>query len=443
VIARPDVNLPAGPHRTAISVDGLDCYGETLRSLTVFLEARNMLTLDDALHLLMMSVSPFPAVRVPLDEAWGLTLAENVMSDVDSPPFDKALMDGYAVQSEGVVTGSATLSVIERITAGVVPTQSVTAGTAIQIMTGAPLPRGADAVVRVEDTSDDGSLVTIAGKPISSGANIIRQATAMKRGETVLTAGQALSAARIAALAEIGQFAVPVRRRPRIAVLATGDELVPVHVTPGPGQIRNSNESMLTAQIHASNAVPVPLGIAKDSRPDLAAKIRQGLESDILVLSGGVSAGKLDLVPSELAAAGVRQVFHKVDLKPGKPIWFGEFTAEDGRTGYVFGLPGNPVSSLVCFELFVKTAIRRLMGLEPAAPVSTPARLTIGHHHRSDRPTFYPAELIWTPAGLTARPVVWHGSSDLRATVEATGMIFLPTGDRKYDAGEIVEAHWW
>jgi molybdopterin molybdotransferase len=296
--------------------------------------------------------------------------------------------------------------------------------------------------VRVEDTREEGESVLINGKPIVSGVNVIRQGTAMKRGDTVLRVGQTLSAPRIAALAEVGQFAVPVRRRPQIAVLATGDELVPAETVPGPGQIRNSNELMLAAQIRTSNATPLPLGIARDNRPDLAGKICQGLEADILVLSGGVSAGKLDLVPSELEAAGVRQVFHKVDLKPGKPIWFGEFTTATGRRGYVFGLPGNPVSSLVCFELFVRTAIRRLMG-EPARPVPMPARLMIDHVHRSDRPTFHPAALTWTPGGWGARPVVWHGSSDLRATVEANGMIFLPTGDRQYHAGDEVEAYGW
>jgi molybdopterin molybdotransferase len=402
-----------------------------------------MLTLDDALQRLLDTVAPFSGERVPLSEAWGLTLAADVVSDVDSPPFDKALMDGYAVQAADVATGSAKLSVLERITAGIVPTKTVTAGTAIQIMTGAPLPSGADAVVRVEDTTDDGTTVRIAGKPVTVGTNLLRQGTAMRRGDRVLTAGQTLSAARIAALAEVGHFSVPARRRPRIAVLATGDELVPVDAVPGPGQIRNSNESMLVAQIRTTNATPVPLGIARDNRPDLAVKIRQGLDADVLVLSGGVSAGKLDLVPSELEAAGVRQVFHKVDLKPGKPIWFGTFRGAAGRPGYVFGLPGNPVSSLVCFELFVRTAIRRLMGAEPARPAAIPARMTVGLHHRSDRPTFHPAELTATLTGMEARPVPWQGSSDLRATVEANGMVFLPTGDRQYHAGDVVEAFCW
>jgi molybdopterin molybdotransferase len=278
---------------------------------------------------------------------------------------------------------------------------------------------------------------------VSAGQNILRQGTAMRRGETILIAGQTLSAARIGALAELGQHTVPVRHRPRIAVLATGDELVPVEVTPGPGQIRNSNESMLQAQIRVANGTPVPLGIARDNRPELSAKIRQGLDADVLVLSGGVSAGKLDLVPSELAAAGVTEVFHKVDLKPGKPVWFGQFTSAHGRRGYVFGLPGNPVSSLVCFELFVRTAVRRLMGTEPARPTGQPARLVAGVHHKSDRPTFHPADLQGGPHGLTARLATWHGSSDLRATVEANGMVFLPSGERKYDAGEVVEAYRW
>jgi molybdopterin molybdotransferase len=438
-----------------------------------------MLTVPAALQLILDTVQPFPPEEIPLEHVGGLALAADVLSGVDSPPFDKALMDGYAVQAADVATGHATLNVIERITAGQVPKRAVARGTAIQIMTGAPLPAGADAVVRIEDTRLDGDTVVIAGRPIAAGTSLIRRGTALKVGERVLSAGDVLTPSRIGALAELGCARVSARPRPQVAVLATGDELVPVSHTPGPGQIRNPNEPMLAAQLRSHGATVLPLGVARDDRDELTAKMTQGLTADVLVLSGGVSAGVLDLVPSTLAALGVRQVFHKVDIKPGKPVWFGvldtsgstpaaseqpgcwesatrqEHSASnlssDIQSGglrpplrkYVFGLPGNPVSSLVCCELFVRTAIRQLMGLAPAAPAGTPAQLAEKFAHRSDRPTYHPAFLSWTATGLEARLVTWHGSSDLRATVDGNGMVLLETGEREYQTGDLVPAFWW
>jgi len=426
-----------------------------------------MLTVTAALQRILDTVVPFEPELLPLDQVGGLVLAEEVVSDVDSPPFDKATMDGYAVQSADVASGAAMLTVIERITAGQVPQKAVTPGTAIQIMTGAPIPAGADAVVRVEDTRLDGDTMVFTGRPVSAGANLIRRGTSLKIGENVLTAGSLLTPSRIGALAELGHARVWARPNPQVAVLATGDELVPTDETPGPGQIRNSNEVMLAAQLSDHGALPVLLGIARDDPADLAAKIQQGLESDILVVSGGVSAGKRDLVPAALRAAGVQEVFHKVDLKPGKPVWFGIRVFENStepvspvhatssfplqmakvprrrRACYVFGLPGNPVSCLVCCELFVRTVVRKLMELEPAEPIGTPAQLTAGCSHHSDRPTYHPAYLSWSATGLTARLVTWHGSSDLRATVDGNGMVLLPTGEREYQAGDTVDAFWW
>jgi molybdopterin molybdotransferase len=425
-----------------------------------------MLSVTQAVQRILDVVEPFPPEPLPITDARGLSLAEPIVSGIDSPPFDKALVDGFAVRAADVATGQATLTVLAEVSAGQVPTREVEPGTAIQIMTGAPLPGGADAVVRIEDTHRDGGRVVIAGKAVAAGQNILRRGTALTAGEKVLAAGDVLTPSRIGALAELGCGQVLVRRRPRVAILATGDELVPVEATPGPGQIRNSNEAMLSAQIAAHGALPTGLGIARDHPQELAEKIRTGLEFDVLVLSGGVSAGKFDLVPTTLAALQVEQVFHKVDLKPGKPVWFGLLarrpevpqdsavvdtpravgsrTAVGSQSGcYVFGLPGNPVSSLVCCELFVRTALRRLMGLEPAEPIGTPARLTRGFHQKSDRPTYHPAFLSWSAEGLEARLVTWHGSSDLRATVDGNGMVLLPTGEREYQAGETVDAFWW
>jgi molybdopterin molybdotransferase len=402
-----------------------------------------MIELPLAMVILEDAVAPFPMERLPLGECLGLTLTEAIISGIDSPPFDKALMDGYAVHAADVAMGSARLMVIERITAGQVPQREVTAGTAIQIMTGAPLPVGADAVVKIEETTLTGDVVEIRSAALVSEQNLIRRGAALRVGETVLEPGTKLTPAQIGVLAELGCARVPVRRAPRIAVLATGDELVPVDQTPGPGQIRNTNEPMLAAQIAACGATVVPLGIARDVREDLAAKIQLGLEYDILVLSGGVSAGKLDLVPSELAAAGVQEVFHKVNMKPGKPVYFGK-RGKPGQAGgcAVFGLPGNPVSSMVCFELFVRTAIRRLMGVTHCWPKEQQAVLTEAFRHRSDRPTYHPAELRWDER-LEVRILPWQGSSDLRSTVAANGMAILPVGERMFRPGETIEVVSW
>ena len=429
-----------------------------------------MLSLTQAFDKLLATVSPLEAVSLPLADVLGMTLAEDVSAPEDSPPFDKSLMDGFAVRAADVASGCVSLKVIEIVTAGQVPSKSVGPGEATQIMTGAPLPEGADLVVKIEETFSENDLnsVYVTTKSITPGTNIVRRGTSVRTGDVVLKAGMKLNGARIGALAELGRAVVQVHRRPIVAVLATGDELVSINETPGPGQIRNSNEPMLVALLQAAGAIPIPLGIARDNRADLRAKIQQGLQCDMLVLSGGVSAGTLDLVPSELAEAGVREVFHKVELKPGKPVWFGvrECSPSGGRespdssilhssaepgdsrsplgeTVYVFGLPGNPVSSLVCCELFVRTAIRQLMGEQPSLPRPMPAKLEHDYSARADRPTYHPAKWMWSPEGATVKLVPWHGSSDLCGTVAANGMAFLSGEAKEYRAGEMLEVIAW
>lgn len=405
-----------------------------------------MLSISAAFDGLLATVAPLDPESHSLSECLGLTLAADVAASADSPPFDKALMDGYAVRSVDIVNGAAVLTVVDLITAGQVPTKPVGKGEAIQIMTGAPLPAEADIVVKIEETERDGSQVRLTTRLTTPGANILRQGTSVRAGSVVLQAGLKLNASRIGALAELGQSQVPVYRRPTVAILATGDELVAIDEEPGPGQIRNSNQSMLAAQIQAAGAIPIPLGVARDNRPELRAKIEQGLTCDVLVLSGGVSAGMLDLVPSELAAAGVTEVFHKVEMKPGKPIWFGQrqvVTPDRQSRNYVFGLPGNPVSSLVCCELFVRTAIRRLMGEPNVLPQSIPARLEHSYSAKADRPTYHPARLTWSEAGPVVALVPWHGSSDLCGTVAANAMVYLSGEPRQYDTGAVLETYPW
>ena len=411
-----------------------------------------MLSVAEAIAAVLAEVHPFSSSPVSLNDAFGLTLAEDITSDVDSPPFDKSLMDGYAVRSVDVAAAGTSLRVIEEVTAGRVASRALGPGEATRIMTGAPIPEEADAVIAVELTQFDEATetVTITDGAISPGINVMLQGTSMKQGERVLQTGRILQPQDLAVAAELGRPEIHIRRRPRVAVLATGDELVPIDQIPKAGHIRNSNESMLVAQVQRAGGQPIPLGIAPDEETVLRARIESGLSADVLLLSGGVSAGKLDLVPAQLEALGVRCVFHKINLKPGKPVWFGVFdragsTAENSTSGrcLVFALPGNPVSSMVCFELLARSAMRCLVGIEPAEPRTIRARLAEDHIARGSRPTYYPARLQWEESGAVVRPATWHGSADLRSTIEANAMALFPAESRTFPAGERVDVISW
>ena len=400
-----------------------------------------MIPVDDALAAILERVCRSAPVRVPLLDSVGLTLAADVLSDVDSPPHDKAMVDGYAVIAADLVESDAELVILEEVTAGMVPTQAVRRGAATRIMTGAPIPAGADAVVMVERTecsepNHGPSVVRVSDRP-AVGANIMRQGTSLRRGQRVLESGHVIRAIDIGALGEVGTAAAPVYPRPSVAVLATGNELVPVDKTPGPGEIRNSNGPMLSAQVSRAGGRPLDLGIARDQREDLARSIRAGLDSDVLLLSGGVSAGLLDLVPSVLASLGVQEVFHKVRLKPGKPLWFGTIAGETTHT-LVFGLPGNPVSSLVCFELFVRPAMARLQGRD-GERTRRSAELADDFELRADRPTFYPAQLLPQPTPAQVQPLDWKGSADVRTLADANCLICFPARNHSFRSGDQVE----
>jgi molybdopterin molybdotransferase len=257
----------------------------------------------------------------------------------------------------------------------------------------------------------------------------------------VLAKGKRLGPVDVALLAEIGQAACLVHGRPKVSVLPTGDELVEAHETPGPGQIRNSNGPMLLAAVAAAGATAVDLGVARDNPVDLADRIGRGLEGDVLLISGGVSAGVLDLVPGVLTELGVREVFHHVRVKPGKPLWFGVREREE-RPTLVFGLPGNPVSTFVSFKLFVEPALVALGGGEFAPPRMTPAILAKGFAHRGGRPTYHPCR--W--AGGDARdgnrrvePLDWKGSADLAALTRADCLAAFPEGNYQRAAGDAVD----
>jgi molybdopterin molybdotransferase len=397
-----------------------------------------MLNVDEALGAVLGQCSPLPPRPCPLADALGCVLAEDVAADIDLPPFDKALMDGYAVRASDLAA-TRRLRVGEEITAGRTPTRPLGPGEAAMIMTGAPLPGGADAVVMVERTRRDGADVVIDGPEVVPGQNRLPRGREMRAGEVVLYGGEVLNPPRLGLLASVGRTSAVVFRRPRVLVVSTGDELVEPGQVPGPGQIRNSNATLLRALAASAGGDADVLPTAPDEPSALRDILARGLGADVLLISGGVSAGNRDLVPSALEALAVRRVFHKIRLKPGKPLWFGTGPERpEGRPGaLVFGLPGNPVSGVVGFLLFVRPALDRLaarsMPIEPTLPV----RLATPYTHAGDRPTYHPARFTGSEPRVVA-PLDWAGSADLRTVAAADGFAIFPAGDRRYEAGEIV-----
>ncbi len=401
-----------------------------------------ILRVADAQAIVLRHVRPLPPEPMTLTAATlGLVLGADVVSDLDMPPYDKSMMDGYAVRCADLSKGRGALEVIEEITAGRVPRLPLAKGQASRIMTGAPIPPGADAVVMIERTRllDDGR-VEINDRPPYPGQNILPRAAEMRRGDTVIPAGTVLRPQEFGVLATVGRTTVAVHPPPRVAILSTGDELVEPGQTPEAGQVRNSNGAMLIAQVCRAGGVPRYLGIGRDDPACLRPMVCDGLKAHVLLLSGGVSAGKLDLVPGVLREAGVAAHFHKVELKPGKPVFFG--TAQrvgGGEPTLVFGLPGNPVSVLVCFELFVRPALRRLCGHADPGPRFIWAALSEDFAYRTDRPTYHPARLEMKETRWSVRPAPWFGSADLRALTQANALMLFPPGDHRHRAGQMFE----
>jgi molybdopterin molybdotransferase len=415
-----------------------------------------MIELAEAIALIERTARPLPPRRQRLLDACGRRLAEPIQADVDSPAWDRAMMDGFAVCDADFAAGGEVveLDVIVDLAAGDVTTLEIRPGTCGRIMTGAPLPPGADAVVPVERAVEGtaaahaGGRVRLREASYRPGQHVARRGTAFRSGSVVLPAGSRLDAAAVGLAAEAGATHVVAEPQVRVAILSTGSELVGCEEVPGHGQTRNSNAPMLAAAVALLEAEAIPLGIAADRPEAIRAAVAQGLAADVLVLSGGVSAGDLDLVPAAFAACGVEQVFHKVRLKPGKPVWFGILRRPAAAPTLVFGLPGNPASSLVCFELFVRPAIRILAG-RPREAWHLPrdrAVLVAGVKAAADRPLFLPCRLRSSGAVLEAEPLPWTGSSDLVGLAAggavpgaSPGLVALPAGAGRVEAGSEVE----
>lgn len=394
-----------------------------------------MIEVSDALRT-VLEFTPAPRREIaPLtSSSLGQVIAEAVIAPTDSPPFDKSMMDGFAVRLADCARLPATLTLIDELAAGDrrdISTVSIRAGQTIRIMTGAPIPTGCDAVVVHEKASTDGSSVTIAPQTLTPGMNVLRRGREMLAGDTVLDAGCVLGPQEFGILAGVGRTTVPVNARVRVTILSTGNELVEPMMKPGPGQIRNSNGTMLMAQAVRAGALPRYLGISSDTEAMLTSTIREGLvHTDMLLLSGGVSAGDYDLVPEVLGRLGVTARFHKVRMKPGKPLYFGTI----GST-LVFGLPGNPGASYTGFELLVRPAVRKMAGLKRYESPTVDIPLTAPLEVTSDRPLWLPVRVNYEGGRMTAGPVSWFGSADLRAMSQAGGLLAVPEGTHAFAAG--------
>jgi molybdopterin molybdotransferase len=409
-----------------------------------------MIDLADAIALVEHAAGPLPPRRQRLLEACGRQIAVDVVADCDSPPWDRAMMDGFAVRSADFAAErpeAVELDVVVDLAAGDVTSLEIRSGACARIMTGAPIPPGADAVVPVESAIDGtatvhaGGRVRLQERRFRPGQHVALRGAAFRAGHVVLPAGRRLEAAAIGLAAEAGATHVVAAPRVRVALLSTGSELVPPDDTPAFGQTRNSNGPMLAAAVTLLGGEPIPLGVAADRPEAIRAAVAQGLAADVLVLSGGVSAGDLDLVPGIFRLCGVEKVFHKVRLKPGKPVWFGVLRRDDVPPTLVFGLPGNPASSLVCFELFVRPAIQILAGRPPGEWHLPRVRGVLAGAAKAaaDRPVYLPCRIARDGGRLLATPLPWTGSSDLLGMAAAEALIALPADGGRVEAGADVE----
>jgi molybdopterin molybdotransferase len=393
------------------------------------------------------TLKPIGTESVPLLEARGRVLGQSILADRDFPPFARATRDGYAVCSPDFAHVPASLQVIGEIRAGSPPENlggPLRAGLAVSIMTGAPLPPGADAVVMVEYTSTSENTVTVE-RGVSSGENVVARGAEAKAGERLLEQGRLLNEAEIAILASVGNSQVLVTRKPRIAILATGDELVDISAVPGPFRIRNSNSYSLAAQVAAAGGRAIILPCARDNASELRDAIARGLAEDLLLLAGGVSAGKYDLVEAAFQEFEAEFLFTGALIQPGKPVVFGRCCRDFPPTGesmpgnrFFFGLPGNPVSTMVTFELFVRPIIHALAGRTQQPLIFLHATLKSAVRVKPGLTRFLPALLQGEFERAEVSPVPWQGSGDIISASRANCYWVVPPDREHFATGETV-----
>ncbi|HEY6203251.1 MAG TPA: gephyrin-like molybdotransferase Glp [Candidatus Limnocylindria bacterium] len=396
--------------------------------------AVSTLSVDEALDRVLARIEPLAPTEVGLLDALGGVLTEDATADRDVPPFRNSAMDGYAVRGADVMRDGVSLRVVGAVAAGSMPERAVGAGEAMRIMTGAPMPDGADTVVRVEDTDNGASVVTI-DKATPKGVAVRQAGEDLRRGEVILARGTLLRHAEIGVLASIGRAKVNVVRRPNVAVLSTGDELVDINEEePGPGKIRDTNRYSLAAAVRATGCAAFELGIARDSADDLRHALGNAAFGDLVVTSGGVSVGDHDHVKPVVDAMG-QMDFWSIALRPGRPLAFGELRTKRGAVP-IFGLPGNPVSALLTFELFVRPALLKMSGRTKLHRPRVQARLL----DRVDKPVGLRmfARGIYDTAAGTVRSTGPQGSGILRSMSLANALIDLPEAIAAAGPGDTV-----
>jgi molybdopterin molybdotransferase len=396
-----------------------------------------LVTYEQALSIVQGKIgaaNPMPATEtVPLEQSRGRVLAEDVLADRDLPPFHRAIRDGYALRAADLTALPALLRCVGEVSAGRFFEGAVNPGQCVSIMTGAPLPAGADAVVMVEHTRRLGDDIEVQ-RAVRQWENVVLQGSEAALGARLLPRGRRLRAAEIGLLAAVGKAIVPVYRVPHVAILPTGDELLGVEQRPQWFQIRNSNATTLAAQVSAAGGLPVQLGIAPDRKDILRERIEQGLDSDLLLLSGGVSMGKFDLVEEVLMELGAEFFFQGAAIRPGKPLVFGQV-----RGLFFFGLPGNPVSTFVTFELFVRPALAMLGGAAFEPPVFLRARLAKPFRQNTRLTMFMPARVGVQNGDPFVELVAWQGSGDLVGIAAANCFLVIHPNQTELAAGDWVD----
>ncbi|MDZ7361650.1 MAG: molybdopterin molybdotransferase MoeA [candidate division KSB1 bacterium] len=394
-----------------------------------------MITVRQALETALQQTKRLPVETLALLESVGRVLAEDVISDIDMPPFARSTMDGYALCSEDIRHAPQRLRVVGVIPAGAYPNFSLQPMQAAKIMTGAPLPVGADAVQMVEKTrplQDDAAVEIL--ESVSPGHNVSPLGSEARRGDVVLPAGAFISPGVIGLLAAVGKNSVAVYRAPSVGILATGDELVDITAKPGLGQIRNSNSFTLYAQVKQAGGKPHLLGVAKDTRVNLRQKIAEGLQFDLFLATGGVSMGDLDLVEEVFAEFGLEIFFDKIAMKPGKPVML----ARSARGGLVFGLPGNPVSATTVFEVLVRPVMRKMMGFPIYQNHMVLASLTEPFVNRSGREHYAPSVTWYEEKRFLVRPLKSKGSGDVVTYAKSNSYLICPIERTDFSPNENV-----
>jgi molybdopterin molybdotransferase len=398
-----------------------------------------MLSFEDARNKVIEAcrgLRRVPAIEtVELKNALGRVLAQEIRADREYPPFDRAARDGFAVRAADCKSAGATLRVIGEVAAGAEFRGRVGAGECVQIMTGAAVPSGADAVVMVEQTRAGAERETVIIERVAgTGMNFTPRGSESRKGDVLLRPQMRIGAAELAVAAQVGCTRIDVHRRARVAILSTGSEIVEIGAQPGELQIRNSNGASIAAQVEFGGGEPILLGNAADREDELRASIERGLREDILVISGGVSAGKYDLVEPVLRELGAEILFDAVEIRPGRPA---VFAMCQGRP--VFGLPGNPVSTMVTFELFVAPAIDILSGGEPRELPLLKAKLASAVEERAALTYFLPAHLEWPDGEAEVGLLPWRGSGDIATVARANCFLVVPQKKLKLAAGEWVD----